>query len=74
MPNTAELIYQEAKALPEALGAEVLDFIGYLRSRHPAAPAVVDQTVKLAELEEFFSPYQCHLRDFRFNRDEANER
>ncbi len=74
MPNTAELIYQEAKTLPAALGAEVLDFIGYLRSRHPTTPVVGDQTAKLVELEEFFSPYQCNLRDFRFNRDEANER
>jgi len=71
MPNTTALIYQEAKTLPEALGAEVLDFIGYLRSRHPAAPAVVDQTAKLAELEEFFSPYQRDLSHFRFDRDEA---
>jgi hypothetical protein len=33
--NTAELIYQEAKTLPDNLGAEVLDFIGYLKTRQP---------------------------------------
>ena len=32
--NTAERIYQESQILPENLRAEVLDFIGYLKSRH----------------------------------------
>lgn len=32
--NTAELIYQESQILPENLRMEVLDFIGYLKSRH----------------------------------------
>jgi hypothetical protein len=31
--TTAELIYEQAKTLPEALAREVLDFIGYLRER-----------------------------------------
>ncbi len=74
MPNTAELIYQEAKTLPDALGVEVLDFIGYLRARYPISPVLEDKAAKLAELEDFFAPYQCSLKDFRFNRDEANER
>lgn len=34
MTSIAERIHEEAKSLPENLGAEVLDFIGYLRSRH----------------------------------------
>lgn len=28
--NTAEIIYEKAKALPESFALEVLDFIGYL--------------------------------------------
>ncbi len=28
--NTAELIYEQVKALPEPLAREVLDFVGYL--------------------------------------------
>ncbi len=74
MMSTADLIYQEAKTLPDSLGAEVLDFIGYLRTRHPVMPAPGDKAAKLAELERFFAPYQRDLRDFRFDRDEANER
>ena len=72
MLSTADLIYQEAKTLPKPLGAEVLDFIGYLRTRHPIMPASADKVVKLAELEEFFAPYQRNLGDFQFNRDEAS--
>ena len=74
MMNTAELIFQEAKALPEPLCAEVLDFIGYLRTRHPVPSAPGDKVARLAELEAFFAPYQRDLSQFRFNRDEANER
>ena len=72
--NTADLIYQEAKKLPEHLGAEVLDFIGYLRTRHPIPPEPGNQAAKLAELEEFFSHYQRIPKDFKFQREEANER
>ena len=73
--NAAELIYQEAKDLPEALGAEVLDLIGYLKSRHPQSQeTAINEENKLAELEVFFAPYHRDLNDFRFDRDEANER
>ena len=74
MMNTAELIFQEAKTLSEPLCAEVLDFIGYLRTRHPVPSAPGDKAARLAELEAFFAPYQRDLSQFRFNRDEANER
>ena len=74
MLNAAELIYQEAKTLPDSLCAEVLDFIGYLRSRHPILPAQEDKAARLAELEAFFSLYQRDLSQFRFDRDDANER
>ncbi|HHW77041.1 MAG TPA: DUF2281 domain-containing protein [Xanthomonadaceae bacterium] len=72
--NTADLIYQEAKTLSEPLCAEVLDFIGYLRTRYPILPAPGDQAARLAELEAFFARYQRDLSHFQFNRDEANER
>jgi hypothetical protein len=73
--NTAELSYQEAKTLPDRLGAEVLDFIGYLKTRHPELlrePA--SESEKIAELEAFFAPYRRDMSDFRFDREEANER
>ena len=73
MLKVAELIYQEAKTLPEPLCAEVLDFIGYLRTRHPVPSAPGDKVARLAELEAFFAPYQRDLSQFRFDRDEANE-
>jgi hypothetical protein len=72
--NVADLIYQEAKTLPDPLCAEVLDFIGYLRSRRPAVSAPGDKAARLAELEAFFARYQRDLSQFRFDRDEANER
>ena len=74
MPNAAKLIYQEAQTLSEPLCAEVLDFIGYLRTRHPIPMAPGDTTTRLAELEAFFVPYQRDLSHFRFDREEANER
>lgn len=74
MSSAAELIFQEAKTLPEPLCAEVLDFIGYLRTRHPVPSAPGDKAARLAELEVFFAPYQRDLSQFRFDRDEANER
>lgn len=74
MLNAADLIYQEAKTLSEPLRAEVLDFIGYLRMRHPVMSAPRDKAARLAELEAFFAPYQRDLSHFGFDRDEANER
>lgn len=32
--DIAEKIYQEARRLPEPLAREVLDFIGYLETKH----------------------------------------
>ena len=32
--NTAEIIYEKSKALPESFALEVLDFIGSLRGSH----------------------------------------
>ncbi len=72
--NTAEMIYQEAKTLPDNLGAEVLDFIGYLKSRHPVAEEPMESAEKIDELEALFASYRRDLSGFRFDREEANER
>jgi hypothetical protein len=72
--DAADLIYQEVRQLPESLCAEVLDFIGYLRSRHPVSIPPTDKARKVNDLEMFFAAYQCDLSHFHFNRDEANER
>jgi len=71
--NTAELIYQEAKTLPDHLGAEVLDFIAYLKSRHPITDETPVTAAKIDELEGVFAPYRRDLSGFRFDREEANE-
>lgn len=72
--NAVDLIAHEATALPAALQAEVLDFIGYLKTRHPQAPAVAADDAKLAELTAFFAPYRKDFGSFAFDRDEANAR
>jgi len=72
--NTAETIYKEAKTLPEHLGAEVLDFIGYLKSRYPVVKTPQAIAEKIDELETLVAPYRCDLSGFRFDREEANER
>ena len=53
--NAVDLIAREATDLPETLQAEVLDFIGYLKTRHPQARATVARGAKLAELTVFFA-------------------
>jgi hypothetical protein len=72
--NAVELIAHEATELPEALQAEVLDFIGYLKTRHPRAPAVASSNARLSELMAFFAPYRKDFGNFVFDRDEANAR
>jgi hypothetical protein len=72
--NAVDLIAQEATELPAAQQAEVLDFIGYLKTRHPQATAVGPDDAKLAELMAFFAPYRKDFGSFVFDRDEANAR
>jgi hypothetical protein len=72
--NTAELIYQESQILPENLRTEVLDFIGYLKTRYAINSNHIDTEKKIVELENTFAPYRISLKEFSFNREEANER
>lgn len=72
--NAADLINREVADLPDALRAEVLDFIGYLKSRHPVDVGQASAEGRLAELTAFFAPYRRDLGSFRFDRDEANVR
>ena len=66
--NAVDLIAHEATELPEALQCEVLDFIGYLKTRHLKAPAAVNRDAKLAELTAFFAPHQRDFSAFIFVR------
>ena len=72
--NAIDLIAHEVTDLPEALQTEVLDFIGYLKTRHPKAPAAVAQDAKLAELTASFAPHRKDFDTYVFDRDEANAR
>ena len=33
--SLAEMIYEEVRPMPEEMAQEVLDFVGYLKFRHP---------------------------------------
>jgi hypothetical protein len=72
--NAVDLITREASELPEALQVEVLDFIGYLKTRHPSPAAVTTSDARLAGLMAFFAPYRKDFGGFVFDRDEANAR
>jgi hypothetical protein len=72
--DTAELIAREVADLPDDLRAEVLDFIGYLKSRHPAGVPSASEAARRAELSAFFAPYRRDFGDFVFDREEANAR
>lgn len=68
-----DLIMREAADLADAQRAEVLDFIGYLKTRHPKAQTA-DSEQRLAELTAFFAPYRKDLSGFVFDREDANAR
>jgi hypothetical protein len=72
--NAVDLIAHEETELPEALQAEVMDFIGHLKTRHSSAPAVTASDARLAHLTAFFAPYRKDFGSFVFDRDEANAR
>ena len=74
LADTAERIYQESQILPENLRAEVLDFIGYLKTRYGIQTKNIAIDKKVAELEAAFAPFRTDFQDFVFNREEANER
>jgi hypothetical protein len=73
--NTAERIYQESQVLPENLRAEVLDFIGYLKTRYAVTanniktnPPVLTQS-EMSEFDQFGAVYDGH-----FDRDACYDR
>ncbi len=72
--TAVDLILHEVRGLPDAQRAEVLDFIGYLKTRHATDDTAADPEVRLAELSAFFGPYRKDLSGFVFDRDEANAR
>jgi hypothetical protein len=67
--NTAEKIIQEVQTLPEAQAREVLDFVGFLKSRQ--------QTEKLAARKvalEGLTRFRGRFKAVKFSRDELYDR
>jgi hypothetical protein len=69
MNNMAEQIYEEVRALPESDVREVLDFVGYLKSKHQTAAVVDDAAADWAEFESLAGAWSG-----KFNRDECYDR
>lgn len=69
----ADIIAREVNSLPEEKQAEVLDFIEFLKTRHPrAGETAMPKTAE--EIEQFFRSFNVDTSNFKFDRDEANAR
>ncbi|MBK7954695.1 MAG: hypothetical protein IPK02_12485 [Candidatus Accumulibacter sp.] len=64
--NTMEKIVAEVQTLPETDAREVLDFVGYLKSRRAQAMAA---TADMSEFDQFGAMF-----DGKFKRDECCDR
>ncbi|WPL19448.1 hypothetical protein Thiowin_04575 [Thiorhodovibrio winogradskyi] len=62
--NALDLIKQEVISLLETQRAEVLDFIGYLKSRYATEDRAVSPEERLADLMAYFAPYRKDFGDF----------
>ena len=51
--NTAELIYQESKELPEFDAREVLDFVNFLKAKRQRLKIALQNNIENAEMSEF---------------------
>jgi hypothetical protein len=65
--NTAEKIFEEVRTLPESVAREVLDFVGYLKSKRAEHPKV--EAADMSEFDQFGAVF-----DGKFNRDECYDR
>lgn len=66
--NLSERIAEEARALPDELAREVLDFILFLENRHAA-----EKTAR-AGAEPDWNAIRIDTRGWQFDRDAANAR
>jgi hypothetical protein len=64
--NTMEKIVEEVRTLPETDAREVLDFVGYLKSRRAQ---IVAATADMTEFDQFGAVF-----DGKFKRDECYDR
>ena len=69
----SEAIARAAAELAAPLQLEVLDFIGFLKTREkPVQNATLPQ--KPDEIEAFFRSFSVDISQYRFDREEANAR
>jgi hypothetical protein len=67
--NTAELIYQESKELPETEAREVLDFVEFLKAKRQRLKLTTNiqplqnttETTDMSEFDQFGSVYDGHF-------------
>jgi hypothetical protein len=67
--NTAELIYQESKELPEFEAREVLDFVAFLKAKRQRKLATKQEITDMSEFDQFGSVF-----DGNFDRDACYDR
>ncbi|MCX7096814.1 MAG: DUF2281 domain-containing protein [Methylococcales bacterium] len=67
--NTAELIYQESKELPEFEAQEVLDFVAFLKAKRQRKLATEQEIADMSEFDQFGSVF-----DGNFDRDVCYDR
>jgi hypothetical protein len=60
--NTAELIYQESKELPEFEAREVLDFVAFLKAKRQKLKLATEQkTADMSEFDQFGAVFDGHF-------------
>jgi hypothetical protein len=70
--NTAELIYQESKELPEFEAKEVLDFVKFLKAKRQRLKIALQNNTEntdMSEFDQFGSVY-----DGQFDREACYDR
>jgi hypothetical protein len=70
--NTAELIYQESKELPEFEAKEVLDFVKFLKAKRQRLKITLQNNTEntdMSEFDQFGSVY-----DGQFDREACYDR
>jgi hypothetical protein len=70
--NTAELIYQESKELPEFEAREVLDFVNFLKAKRQRLKIALQNNTEntdMSEFDQFGSVY-----DGQFDREACYDR
>jgi len=65
--NTAEKIFEEVRSLPDFQAQEVLDFVGFLKTKYVMQSK--EKTKDMSEFDQFGAVF-----DGKFNRDECYDR